>query len=153
MAKTFDFKTQLRVGDEGERWLLENYHEPLTPFEGRAYDFVDQHGRPLELKTESRSLEDTPNFFIERWSDMDAQKPGGPWQSIEKGVQVLVYLFYPSQTYFVFDSLPLVIKNIEDRKLTPKVIFNRGYRAAGYVVKRDTLAHLCVRHEHPSTSK
>lgn len=138
----FDFKTQLKVGDKGEQWLLENYHEPLTPFEGRAYDFVDQHGRPLELKTETRSITDTPNFFIERWSDVDKKKPGGPWQSIEKGVEVLVYLFYPSQTYFVFDSLSLLIKNIEDRNLKEKLIINRGYTASGYVVRRETVAFL-----------
>ena len=148
MRTPFQFNRQLKIGDQGEAWLFENYHTPLTRYEPHAYDFVDHLGRPLELKTESRSLESTPNFFIERWSDMDKKKPGGPWQSIEKGVEVLVYLFLPSQTYFVFDSLPLLIHTVEELDLKPKVIQNVRYRASGFVVPREALSHLYK--EYPS---
>ena len=144
----FQFGAQLRVGDRGEQWLSSNYHELLTPYAPHDYDFVDAQGRPLELKTESRSLSDTPNFFVERWSDLDKQKPGGPWQSLDKGVQVLVYLFYPSQTYFVFEDIPVLIDTIISLDLKPKIIQNVRYRASGFVVPRSALAHLYK--EYPS---
>lgn len=139
--KIFQFHKQLKTGDAGEQWLLQNYDRPLRLYEGREFDFYDDLNRRVELKTETRSLEDSPNFFIERWSDISKKKPGGPWQSVDKA-DVLVYLFLPSQTYFVFDSIPLLISEIEERKLTLKEIQNKGFTAGGFVVKRNSLAHL-----------
>jgi hypothetical protein len=145
MSGKWDMKTQLAVGAKGEKLLLKHWSEPVQKhpvFKGP--DFVDVQDQVIELKTDTYDMEKTPNFFIERWSDFQNKKPGGPWQASEKGVHIFVYLFIQNKTWFIFRDMPALLKRLEE--LTDKAyainIPNRGWTTQGYRVKRADLQDL-----------
>ena len=145
MTKTWSFKEQIAVGDEGQRLFLKNYHTPITEYVPHAADFqVVSTGQLVELKTDTYSMAKTPNFFIERWSDIGSKKPGSVWQSVEKGVTIFCYMFLNDRTYFEFVDLPALVSRLDT--LTDgaylMAIKNRGWTTGGYRVKRSDLKDL-----------
>jgi hypothetical protein len=150
----FGFAEQLSIGSEGEAALQKMWHGPkLTKHPKRAYDFDGGDGSKVEVKTDTYDMSKTTNFFIERWSVEQQQKPGSVWQSLEKGVTVFVYFFKKNNTYFVFDNLPLLQATlevyIEKCKPPPMRILNKGYNALGFKVPRAMLAGLYVEYYLP----
>lgn len=144
-SKKWDMKTQLGVGAKGEKLLLKHWPEPVQKhpvFKGP--DFIDMHDKVIELKTDTYEMENTPNFFIERWSDLEKKKLGGPWQAYEKGVHIFVYLFIKNKTWFIFRDMPALIARLD--KLTESAyginIPNKGWTTQGYRVKRSDLQDL-----------
>lgn len=125
--------------------MLEHYHSPLLIYPQREFDFWRVDGKRVEVKTDWYSLDDTEFFFMERWSDIDKEKPGGPWQSVDK-TDVFVYLFIRDGVYFEFDDVPALVQRLED--LTSKLklvrIRNRGYTGGGYKVPLAELTDLYV---------
>jgi hypothetical protein len=154
----FGFKRQLAFGEMGEAIILE-WDTRLKKHDGREYDFDRDDGKKVELKTDSYPIEKTPNFFIERYSVYEKagvvlppsqRKPGSLWQSLEKGVNVFMYMFLPKEgnkaTVFTFESLrrmtTAVEKYLEENKPEPVLVRNSGYCALGYRVPRKILAKL-----------
>ena len=82
MGKKFDFNTQLSTGNIGEDHFKQLYSN-LNPVksEDLKYDFKLSNGSTVELKTDTYDMEDTPNFFMEYYSDMKKLKIGGPWRA------------------------------------------------------------------------
>ncbi|GAC1501546.1 MAG: hypothetical protein NVS1B10_05800 [Candidatus Saccharimonadales bacterium] len=138
------FVASLKKGSDGESRLLRMWPE-LKRLDGKRGDFIAPDGRKLELKSESRNVEDTPNFFIERYSNFEKKSPGGPWQSLEQGSELMCFTFRACPIGFLFDvkTLVLFIEPILS-KLKPIFINNKGYKTMGYAVPREALMPICT---------
>lgn len=141
----WSFKKQLQVGNKGESLFLEFYHSPINKLREYKADFIRlTDGKLVELKTDTYSMDKTPYFFIERWSDIEKKKPGSVWQSSKKGVGVFCYMFINDRTYFEFSDLPALLRELD--KLTQDMylirIPNKGWTSGGYKVPREALKHL-----------
>src|SRR5688572_23318676 len=68
------------LGNLGEKILLKHYHTPLVkieePYGPDFYQPIDK--RTVELKTDIRATGSTGNLFVERWSNFETQRAGGP---------------------------------------------------------------------------
>ncbi len=140
-----NFNASLQKGKLGEKWLFENWPHPgLTPLDGRKSDFIDvRTQRRVELKTDSYDMDNTANFFIEQWSDVDKMKPGGPTQALLHNSELWVYLFIQNKTYFVFETQELVDFMKENaHKYAVVTVNNRGWTTVGFKVPRADVAHL-----------
>lgn len=150
-GKTFGFKTQMGIGDAGERDFRTSYPE-LKPekSEDRAVDFILSNGQTVELKTDTYPMEKTPNFFMETLSDTNSGKLGGPWRAQQDGVAYFVYYFVTDKTFFWFDPKQLCLrleKLIAEKKYRIKSIANRSWTTQGYAVPREDVADLCLRRD------
>ena len=145
-GNTFGFKTQLEVGQAGEAEFLERYPTKLTIHPDRDGDFIHPDGRKLELKTDTYSMQKTPNFFIERWSVLHQEKPGSLWQAHEHGCSIFCYYFVKNSTYFRIADIPAAIARvetyIEEQKPGMVYVKNRGYITGGYKIPRALLEDL-----------
>jgi hypothetical protein len=141
---SFNFKTQLRAGKLGEMLFLQANPDlkPNTDYNG---DFVDVSGRKVELKTDFYAMEDTPNFFLERYSNKVQKTPGGPWQSLEHGTDTFIYMHVPNLTYFVFSTGQLV-ERLETiiPTLPAHDVKNSSHTSVGYRVPRTLLTDICT---------
>lgn len=146
--KAFLFNEQLAKGERGEHFFLHHYHSPILKYRWHTADFIDWEGSKIELKTDFYSLQDTEFMFMERYSDVDKRKPGGPWQSHKNGVDKFVYLFIRDGVYFEFENMEKLLARL--KKLTDKApmvyIKNPTYRAGGYKVRIADLEDICHRH-------
>lgn len=141
MSKTFDFKDQLATGHKGEELFLRN-HPDITRTDGRRGDFIGSTGRLIELKTESRPST-TKNMFVERYSNFDTKKPGGPWQAAEHGAHYLVQLFTPDKVCLWFPVQGLIdFMETNEDKWRLHLVRNKGWRGGGYAVPQTDLKHL-----------
>ena len=143
-SRTFGFARQKAIGQAGEERFLAHYQD-VRRLDGRGGDFVGNGGALIELKTDSYTTEATPNFFMERWSDVDAQKPGGPFQAADKGLTYFVYTYASGEAFWfrvpeLVDFLQRTADNYPVRE-----IMNRAWRGAGYLVPREAVAHLVVK--------
>ncbi len=149
MIKAFDFKDQLGVGDKGESLFALKYPRELAKYEGREYDFtVKATGQKLELKTDTYSMEKSNNFFMERFSDVTSQKPGGPWRADQDKIDIFCYLFAMNNTWFEFTDMPGLVKELE-RIVKPRdfiYIKNKGWTTGGYKVNRKALEPFYTKH-------
>lgn len=152
---TWTFSSQAKVGDKGAALL--RAHWPLKVLEHadpKGPDFVDQRARVIELKTDSRSLEESANFFMERWGNKEKRGAGGPWQALQKGSTCFVYLYLPSRTWFVFEDLPALVERLNALllDLKPVRVPNRGWTTVGYKVPRSELKDLYREEQLPPDS-
>lgn len=129
--ETPDFKKDLERGHKGELELLRLYPD-LVRLDGFNADFVDQEGRTYELKTDFYT---SGNFFMERWSDVDKQKPGGPWQSKQKNIDFYVYMFPNLKKLFTFTVGDLVnqLENLKEKNV--RSVQNKSWTTEGWIVK------------------
>jgi len=140
----FDFKQQHAVGASGEKLFLLNY-QGSTQGDGRKVDLVFE-GETVELKTDSYSMDDTANFFMERYSDVDTLKEGGPWRAVD--CDWFVYLFINQKTFFWFRPKELCAfldEYTKDKK--PKMIPNKGWTTVGFTVPRKLCEPFCARQD------
>mgnify|MGYP003351302068 CR=1 FL=1 len=81
-----------------------------------------------------------------RFSVLAQKKPGGPWQSWEKGAQIFVYQFVRSSEAYIFRDIPELIERIDylvhEHALKPRKVANRTYFASGYAVERELFKDL-----------
>lgn len=142
--KVYSWKEQLSIGEQGEEsfkaiWKT-NFHSSLIKAPVRDYDFLTEEGLKLELKSDNYAPDKTPNFFFERFSVLAQQKPGGPWQSYEKGADLFVYQFVLTSEAYIFRDITALIARIDylvhEHSLKPRKVANRTYFASGYAVER-----------------
>lgn len=148
------FKESLQKGQEAERiWLaMLTKHCPEYVVEhscGRKHDFIlySPFGSfTVELKSDSHDMAKTKNIFIERWSDYDKKKPGGPYQSTKNNVDIYAYWHPKNKIMLTFSLSALIIKlgelKLKDKDLIP--IFNRGFITKGWKVPRKDLEDVCT---------
>lgn len=137
-----NFKTDLARGHAGEM-LFHKLRPELTRLDGRGADFVDKAGQTYEIKTDSY---DTPNFFMERWSDVGNNKPGGPWQSAEKNIDFYVYLFPKKGKGYIFTVSSLLEQLNRIEKPNQRYVSNRTWMTVGWLVP---IASLTADEEFP----
>ena len=145
--KVFSFRKQFKIGNKGESLFIKHYSDMNARKTGtRDFDIFIDDNTKVELKSDSRSTLDSPNLFIERYSDLDKKTPGGVHQSFGKGTKYFVYLFLKDRTFFWYETSKLkdYIDKNED-KFEKKTIFNFGYRSLGYLVKREEVMKLQIR--------
>lgn len=148
--KVYGWKEQLKIGEEGETQFKliwrSVYNEQLIKAPTRDFDFLTPNGEALELKSDNYDPKKTPNFFFERFSVLAQQKPGGPWQSWEKGAQIFVYQFVRSNEAYIFRDIPELIERIDylvhEHALKPRRVANRTYFASGYAIERELFKDL-----------
>jgi hypothetical protein len=136
MSKIFNFKNQLNVGNVGENLFIECYKNAQKT-DGRVADFI-MDGKTIELKTDTYSMDNTPNFFMERYGNIQTFADGGPWRAKNDNLDFFVYMFLNQKTFFWFEPNSLcgfLDKYILDLK--PKTIDNRTWAALGYAVSRE----------------
>lgn len=145
-GKTFNFKDQFALGKNGEN-MFSSFYSSMTVSTDKAYDFV-LDGKKVELKTDTYKMEDTGNFFMEKFGSIEASKLGGPWRAASDNVDFFVYFYIQDKECFWFETQALVKfldTYIVGKK--SKVIKNRGYSTLGYAVPRSELEHLVVKQE------
>lgn len=142
------FAKSLAKGKLGED-LLNEVWPTLRRLDGRKADFVDTiSGLRIELKSDSYNMEKTPNFFIEIWSDIDRHKVGGPWQALEHGSDLWIYMFQANRTMFIFEVATLVatLEKLVDEY--PRIeIPNKSWTTIGVKVPRERLSHIYEKRE------
>lgn len=153
MTKTFGWEEQLDIGHSGEQLLLHGYHEPLVFASVLTYDFRGvTDGRKIELKTDTFSMSETPNFFMERWSrDDEKRHPGGPWRARRSRVDTFVYLFIRDGIYFEFRDIKALCSKLDEwidaTGAKERRIRNKHFVTVGYTVPRDILLDLCKQYK------
>jgi hypothetical protein len=143
MSKLHDFKTSLAIGEIGQKKLQELWPE-LVPTDGRTGDFLLPGGLKVEVKSDSYKHQDTENFFIERYSDVNKKTNGGPWQSAEHGCSVFVYFFVNDGIAYVFDLDKLLLRLAEICPTGLIYIRNKGWTTGGYKVPRVKLLDIAT---------
>ena len=136
------------MGEKGELAFLKKYPD-IVRTSGRKGDFIGFTKKLIELKTDTRSIDATPNFFIERFSSLAREAPGGPWQSSEHGVYYFVYLFVKEGVIYWFE-LDKLLQHLEanEKEYQKRYIRNVAWTALGYLVPRSSLEHLIVKKEY-----
>jgi hypothetical protein len=105
----YDMGKKLRQGRKYEQDFIIKMKDilPLRWGDGRVEDMrLKHHG--IELKSDTRSSEDTGNFAIERYSDMERKTDGGPWRSVRDGIKYYFYWFIQDDYFFVSYAKKLV---------------------------------------------
>lgn len=146
--KTWDFKAQIEIGNQGEAWLKTNYHQQLQKVDklSPVGDFMRTDGKIIEIKTDTYPIERTPNFFFEMYSNLDSKSLGGPWRAYDKGADIFLYFYVSSGVYYEFEDLHKLVRLtdeiIKTKKLRPIYIRNRGWTTTGYKIEREWVSSL-----------
>lgn len=151
-TKTFDFRKQLKFGQESEELFAEYYPRRLEPAKDLTYDFLISSSRQkLELKTDSYSMLKTQNFFMERFSDVRKRSPGGPWRSVKDKVDIFCYLFSQNRTWYEFRKLPELVEMLNELTKGAQMTYvkNRTWVTGGFLVPREALKDLYTVWEFP----
>jgi hypothetical protein len=87
---------------------------------------------------------------MERFSVLDKESPGGPWQALEKGADIFIYWFQNSNTYYQFNNIPKLVKALDKLivDIKPFDVLNIRYKTRGYRVQRSRLEKLFDIWEH-----
>lgn len=133
---SYNFKSSLRQGQKGE----EAFHKLFpdwTRSDGKKEDFVMPNGKLVELKTEGRTTEETPNVALELESSKG--RPGAIQRAMTDGVHFVVYVFADGK-YFVYDTLKLNEFIVERQSEYRNVkIQNSTYQSIVLLVPREDL--------------
>ena len=139
----FQFKDQLSVGASGET-LFHSLYPKLEKADGIKFDF-SYKGKSVELKTDTYSMDKTPNFFMERYSDVERSTNGGPWRAAHDHVDYFVYMYSQQRKCFWFNPKKLVEfldGYVKDKR--PVSIPNKTWTTVGYLVPRTAVSNLVL---------
>ena len=145
----YTFSQQLKVGDRGEALLKQVFPFELQKSKDLKYDFYcPDTEQTVELKTDTYSMLKTPNFFMERFSDLSRDKPGGPWRANQDNVDIFIYMFINDNTYYQFNDIPALVERLDSitSRLRMTQVRNTSWTTGGYRVNRDLLADLATIH-------
>lgn len=143
----FNFDAQLKVGEQGEEFFLKCYRElNAMKSNNKGFDLIVNEGETVELKTDTYSMDESANFFMEKFGNTKniPKSLGGPWRAEKDKINHFVYFFVKNLTFFWFEPKILcrfLNKNIE--KKNARYIKNEGWTALGYIVPREKVVHLC----------
>lgn len=138
------FKKSLTIGALGETLYFQAHNGKLERLDGLKADFrCMETGDLYELKTDTYSMDSTPNMFIERYSDNIKRNPGGPFQSKVNGCKYFTYFYVQNLTLFTFLTQSL-IDRIEQLAPQLRVMFiqNKSWVTEGYLVPRTLIEDL-----------
>jgi hypothetical protein len=119
--------------------VAQNMFPNLTPSGTLAYDF-NLGNKKVEIKGDYTSY---PNIFLEAISNDTKNSPGGPFQSLLKGVDYYVYIFALTNTAYVFKTADLCWFLFANAvKYKKKTVKNKTYNTIGYAIPIVDLQHL-----------
>jgi hypothetical protein len=138
---TYYFDIQLNVGNQGEVKFASQFKAEKSQV--YAYDFI-LGGKTVEVKTDSY---DSPNFFMEFYSDAGRKTPGGPFRAAKDKVDLFVYYFPKKAKFYFFKSQELADHLTENlAKFKKREIPNKHktseWTTQGYLVPIQSIAHL-----------
>lgn len=135
----FQFKDQLSVGANGES-VFHALYPKLEKADGIKFDFSYKN-KSVELKTDTYSMAKTPNFFMERYSDVERGTNGGPWRAAYDNVDYFVYMYLKERKCFWFNPKALVAFLDTYVKGKSQVsIPNKTWTTTGYLVPRTVVS-------------
>lgn len=158
----FNFESQKKIGDKGEELFLKQYGHIVERTDGYKGDFrIKETGEILELKTDTYLTSETPNFFMEAYSIIESETPGGPWQAQNHGCKFFVYFFMNSGEAFLFTVSELVSfldgyisRTNPHMKEVPNDGWNSKYNTGGYALNRNLFKHIFTPlHDYKPRSK
>lgn len=136
-----DFHKSLSIGEAGEA-LFTSFFPHLIKQDKNSFDFLDlATGLKYEIKSDSYGLNGSPNFFMERYSNLSKKSPGGVWQAAHHGADYFIYMYPKDKTAFVM-SVPILLAYLESQKYGSISVRNKAWITTGYKVPRADLAHL-----------
>lgn len=139
-----DFNYDLKIGHEGEDRFASKYPE-FKRTDGRSNDLISKTGETVEVKFETRTSKETPNFFVEYISNESKKSPGGPWQSKAD----YFCFWFSDDVHFVFRTEEFRERaehRIKQAKLKPVRIKNKGYDTLGFPMPRKWFEDLLLVH-------
>ena len=149
--KEFDFNKQLAIGEKGENFFIKCYEFiNARKVDVHAFDILIYKDVKVELKTDTYSMDNSPNFFMEKYGDIEEKikSLGGPWRAKKDQIDFFVYLYIKDRMFFWFEPIPLCeYLNPRMKKFELRYIKNKDWTAIGFLVKRDEINHLCYRQE------
>ena len=152
----FTFAQQLKVGDRGEALLKDSYpHKLIKSEKDLRYDFYcPATASKVELKTDTYKMDKTPNFFMEKYSDLHSLKLGGPWRANQDNVDIFIYMFINDNTYYEFTDIPKLIDRLDEitKKLRMTNIRNSSWTTGGYRIPRKDIEDLATIHTIEETN-
>lgn len=139
----FQFKDQLSVGASGES-IFHSLYPKLEKADGIKFDFSYKN-KSVELKTDTYSMAKTPNFFMERYSDVERGTNGGPWRAAHDNVDYFVYMYLKERKCFWFNPKALVeFLNTYVKGKSIVSIPNKTWTTTGYLVPRTVVNSLVL---------
>lgn len=139
MSKVFHFGSSLRQGTRGEERLLELYPN-LKKGDGRKVDIYTPSGKHIELKSESRTIKETPNLAIEVGHSNGSV--GALDRACNDNIDYLVYMF-GCGTIFTYN--PKQLKEFLDKSTINFRLVNvknKSYTTTVKLVPREVVKHL-----------
>lgn len=145
--KVFYFERQNRIGKLGESHFLSFYQFlPISRADGRKYDFTLDGQLTVELKTDTWLMSDSPNIFVELYSNAETETYGGIHRAKHDGVDFFVYYFINNGIFLWYDveeMYSIVCENLDRWEM--KTIVNPTYKSHGLLVLRCALESALVR--------
>lgn len=141
-GEVFEFNRQEKKGKVGESKIINAWPELFEWSDVNEYDLIYiPEDSSVEVKTETNySLETTPNFFMEKYSDDIKFKLGGPFRAEKDNVDIFISYFIQNGVIFWFNDLKSLVKRCEEGILKfnvrPSYVKNKGYYTIGYPIRR-----------------
>lgn len=143
----FNMKQELGHGKRGELNIVEAYSDILVHSpDVSEYDIISiPNNKTIEVKTEYRyNLQNTPNFFMERYSDDVNYKLGGPWRALEDKVDLYVQYFIQDSILFIFSDLKSLVQGLDSQILGRRFVIipqdHGRYNTLGIPIARSSLS-------------
>lgn len=132
----YQFKSQLKKGQDGEARMHAIFPDWVRT-DGKIEDFFTATGAAIEVKTESRTTEETPNLALELESSPG--RPGAIQRAVNDGIDYIVYLFADDK-YFIYSPKKLLafMDKHKDKYRQVKVK-NKTYFTTVLLVPREAL--------------
>ena len=144
---TFDFNTQLKLGDEGEQIFEKLYGQLLIKNNSKNVMLPDfkhrKTGALAEIKYDNstRAARDAKgfqiNFFVELFSNSDKLTLGGPFRAMQEGVDYYIYMFKSPFRIFIMDAVKFRDKAAElinENRFKELYIKNKTWYTQGYAM-------------------
>lgn len=141
-GEVHSFNESLKRGKKGETQFVQLFGDLVEPLDGFIADGkIKASGATYEIKTDFYCPTKTANFAMEYISYGD--QPGGPYQSLKKGIDYFIYFFPSCMQFHVWKTKALVRKldKIKDTLQTVP-IRNVSHTTWIYKVPRDLLSDI-----------
>lgn len=148
--KVYLNNTQKKIGAASEDKFFAFYKKEGFVFgDGRKVDFININTKEtVELKSDTREIEETGNLFIEEISNVNKETKGGIFRAFDHKIDYFCYYFIPSRKILWFkvnDFYKFINKNLG--KFKSKTIFNRGYDTLGRLIPYEDCKFLVIRED------
>lgn len=131
-----NFKSDLNRGLAGQQIFAKLFAD-LKQTDGKRGDFLLPDSTKVEVKADFYNMNDTQNYFIERYSSIEVGSPGGPWQAAAHHAEYYAYLYIQNLHVSIWHT-PSLLSQLEaiESSLKPVNVRNKSWTTVGYKVPR-----------------